>query len=77
MPEGGPGLSLRDRQGCHTAVESELVGATAAELYKALGSKTEPSAASHVQSARKAEGLWFDGHTQWGLIRSPDKLMTY
>lgn len=58
-------------------LKSKLVGATTVELYKALGSKTEASAALHMQSARVAVGLWFDGHMQWGCIHSPDKLMTY
>lgn len=78
MPQEGPGLSPSDRQGCHTELlKSKLVGATTVELYKALGSKTEVSAASHVRTTRVAVGLRFDGHMQWGCIHSPDKLMTY
>lgn len=58
-------------------LKSKLVGATTVELYKALGSKTEASAALRVQSARLAVGLWFDRHMRWGCIHSADKLMTY
>ena len=78
MPEEGPGLSPWDRQRCHAELlKSKLVGATAMELYKALGFKTEVSTALPMQSARVAVGLWFDRHMRWGCIHSPDKLMTY
>lgn len=44
-------------KGATELLKSKLVGATTVELYKALGSKTEASAALHVQPARVAVGL--------------------
>lgn len=44
------------------SVEKQVGRATAVELYKALGLKTEVSTALPMQSARVAVGLWFDRH---------------